>query len=340
VIDPAQPTPDEKELLLQHLRKSSSPRIRERAHAILLSSQRYSPYQISQILFRGEKTVREWIKLFHGQRIASLFPKYYGNQNAAKLTSKQKEEIAKVLSQPPSDESLPKRFWDVKSLSSYVKAEFGVVYESVQSYHFLFKISNYSFKLPGRVDKKRDERKVSKQLAQLKKVLKPLLQDPGWVVVAGDETRLVWEALLRRAWLPKGQKTIIKVERENQFQNFLGFLNLKTGQPHLFKLSWQNQTEMIRVLRLFQRSYPGKKICLVWDNAGWHKGRSLREKLKVSLKSYFLLNFPPHAPDTNPQEHIWQWSKGGIANEQFASMLELVKVFRRVVMSRKYPYQI
>ena len=40
-----------------------------------------------------------------------------------------------------------------------------------------------------------------------------------------DETRMQLEAIKRRAWLQKGQKTILKIERSDDFQNYLGFLS-------------------------------------------------------------------------------------------------------------------
>lgn len=340
MIDPAQPTRFEKEILAQHYRKSQNQLIRQRAHAILLNSQGYSFYQISQILFRTEKTVREWVKRFHRQRISSIFPRYYFNQNAAKLTRKQKREIEEVLSQPPSEYGIPKEFWEVKSLRTYIKAEFGVEYESDESYRLVFKLCNFSFHLPARFDKRRNEKFVKERLEEIRSFIKPLLKSSSWAVLVSDETRLVWEAIIRRVWLPKGKKSILKIQRNNQYQNFIGFLNLGTGKTHLFKIKWQNQETIIKALKLLKRRYPKKKICLVWDNASFHKGKDIREALRKELKSFHLLNFPPHAPDTNPQEHVWRCSKDQISNQQFNSFIQVIQSFRRSVMGRTYDYQI
>ena len=59
-----------------------------------------------------------------------------------------------------------------------------------------------------------------------------------------------------------------------------------------------------------------ERICLVWDNAAFHRGKLIRKALESALSNYFLVNFPPYAPDTNPQEHIWRWAKDKIANIQ------------------------
>jgi len=340
VINSVQITLEEKELLLQHYRKPKCEMIRERAHAVLLNFEGYSPYEIARILFRDEKTVREWVKDFLRERIASLFPRYFDNENAAKLTRKQKKEIAKILSQPPSDYGLPKNFWEVKSLRTYIKAEFGVEYESDNSYRFIFKLHNFSFHLPAKFDVKRDNEEVERRITEIRRIIKPYLINPTWVVLAADESRLIWEAIIRRAWLPKGKKTILKVIRSRNYQNFFGCLNLKTGKPHLYEIPWQNQIEIIKVLKLLQLEYPNKHICLIWDNAAFHKGKRLRMELKNNLQAFYLLNLPPYAPDANPQEHIWKYAKDEISNRQCGNIKELANEFKTIVIGRNYSYQI
>ena len=339
MVDPACPTPEELVLLKQHYRKTAGT-VSQRAHAVILSSLGRTPADIAGILLCGEKTIREWIKLWQKERLASLFSKNHWNENAAKLTQEQKEEIPRILSSPPSDHGIPKEFWDVSALREYLVAHFGVVYESPQSYHFLFRVSNFSFKLPATFDVRRNDAAIKKRIVEVRNIIAPYLKDPAWVVLAGDESRITWEALVRRVWLPKGKASILKVHRETQAQSFVGFLNLKTGKPHLFPVPWQNQKEIIKVLKLLQKKYPGKRICLVWDNAKFHKGQLIRKSLEKTLSNYFLVNFPPYDPDYNPQEHIWKWGKDQIANHQFSTLKDLSRIFRKTIMGRIYSYQI
>ncbi len=49
-------------------------------------------------------------------------------------------------------------------------------------------------------------------------------------------------------------------------------------------------------------AYPGERVILVEDNAGWHWARGLRVPANVIL--WFL---PPHSSDLNPAEHLWHW---------------------------------
>ena len=139
----------------------------------------------------------------------------------------------------------------------------------------------------------------------------PLLDDPAWEVFVSDETRMQLEAIKRRAWLQKGQKTILKVERSDDFQNYLGFLNQRTFKCHVFEIAWGRQEEIIKATAEFIKLYPHKKICIVWDNATCHKGILMRQALSKGglLQRVHIINMPPYAPDYNPIEQVWNTAK-------------------------------
>ena len=122
----------------------------------------------------------------------------------------------------------------------------------------------------------------------------------------------------------------------------MGSLDFKTGKCHFYYLSWQNQGETIKALKKLKKYYPNKKIYLVWDNAGWHKGKIIREELRKgkSLTNFHLINFPPYAPDTNPVEHIWKYDKDRVVYQPTTSFKQKVNNFKLSVIHRKYNYQI
>lgn len=345
MINFAQPTEEERELLRQHYKKSPSQFTRQRAHAIILNSEGYSFLEISRVLFKTEKTICSWIKAFNRERISSIFSKQKFNQNAAKLTREQKEQIKKILSLPPSDFGLPKAFWEVKSLKKYIKAEFNVKYQSSESYYLIFKLCNFSYHTPSAASIHRNEKRIKERMQEIREEVSKYWEDNNWEILVADETRLVWQAIIRKAWFPKGKegkKTVIKFEKSDEYQSFFGALNLKTGKPHLIKVNWQNQENIIKALKRLKRNYPNKKICLIWDNAGFHKGRILKGELKqgCSLEHYYLIALPPYAPEKNPQEKIWRYAKDEISNDQPSSFRETINIFRKIVMGRIYSYKI
>lgn len=297
---------------------------------------------IGDIISRDEHAITRWIKDWDERRMASIFTGHKGNRNASKLTKEQRQEIKETLENPPSDQGLPKAFWDVPALKKYVEAKFGTVYESDRSYHFLLKFSNLSFKHPDTFDERRDDLKVAERIEEIRTEIKPYLADPTWEVFASDEVRIELEAFTRRAWLKRGKRTIVKVNREREYQSYIGLLNQKSFTCHLYEVPWQNQEEVIKAFTQFKMAYPEKKICVVWDNAGFHKGKLIRRELSKggSLENFHLINFPPYAPDKNPIEHVWNDAKGAIANIQYDMFAETKTAFASHLDGRKFKYQI
>lgn len=330
-------------MLLGHYFKTSPiGLIRHKAQAIIMRSQDMFIREIAYALLVGERTIERWIQDFSEKRMASIFSGRIGNEYAAKLTRKQKAEIGKVLSQKPSIYGLPKEFWDVPQLKKYVYARFGIVYETDRSYHFLLEFGNLSFKLPDKFSSKRDESQIANRMDEVYAEILPLLDDPSWEVFCSDETRMQLEAITRKAWIKKGEKTIIQVERTDDYQNYLGFLNQRTFQCHVFEIAWGKQEEIIKTTAEFIKLYPNKKICIIWDNATCHKGILIRKALgKGGLLEYVhLINLPPYAPDHNPIEHVWNTTKDKLANNQDKSFTETKQRFMQLTNNRIFPYQI
>ena len=90
------------------------------------------------------------------------------------------------------------------------------------------------------------------------------------------------------------------------------------------------------------KKYSTKRVCVIWDNATCHKGKTLREKLAKgnTLERLHLIPFPPYAPDHNPIEHVWQYAKKQIANRSGLAFEEIKQSFLSSIVGRTFMYQI
>ena len=333
---------EERILLKQHLRTSPLILIRSKAQAILMREKGMTYENIGDILSRDRRTVSDWLADWNKRRMASIFTGHADNENAAKLTKEQKQEIKEALGKPPSERDLPKAFWDVPTLKTYTHATFGVVYESERSYHFLLRFSNLSFKYPDAFDYRRDTAKIAARMDEIRKEIKPLLEDPDWEVFASDEVRIEREALTRRAWLTRGASTVVKVDRTREAQSFIGFLHQTSFVCETYRMAWQDQGEILNAFELFLKKHPQKKLCIVWDNAPFHKGKEIRKALVKGglLERVHLIAMPPYAPDENPIEHVWKDAKGAIANVQHDTLAATTELFEHHINHRTFPYHI
>jgi transposase len=332
---------DEYSLLIEHYKTAGSRLIRERAHCILLSMQGRHVPDIADILLRDADTVRDRLKAYQADRLAGVFPGYADNTNASKLTLEQVAEIKATLhTSPDSANGLPGSFWSVKKLKSYLQAEYGVVYESDRSYHHLFAVSNFSFKLPEGFDQRRDDELVATRMAAIAQEITQK-QTEGYAIFFADECSLAWETEYRRAWLPKGRKTVLRVNRKKTRQHYFGALNVATKQEELFRPDWQNTENITTALRELTKRYPGQKLCLVWDNARRHRSKELRALPGTGneFAHFHFIWLPPYAPDHNPQEHVRKIAKTETKNTVTGTFEGLQQIFEAAISGRKFDYK-
>lgn len=332
---------EEEALLEDHYKKCETLLIRSRAHAVLLSHDGYHVPEIARILRADEQTVRAWIEAFHDERFGSLFPRYTANTHASKITAVQRAEIQETLRAPPSEVELPGAFWSVKALKSYLSAQYGIVYESDRSYHHLFAVNELSFKLPEGFDRRRDDVFVEQRMREVRQEIQELTR-VGYIPFAADECSLAWETTFRKAWVTKGEKTIIRMNREKQRRHYFGALNLLSHQHELIPLDWQNTANIITALRELTHRYPHQKLCILWDNARWHRAKDLRELLGEGAEFAHIrfVWMPPYAPDENPEEHVWKVGKDATANQCTATFDELAALFESSIQGKRFAYQI
>lgn len=333
---------EEKQIVKGYFKTSPLLLIRLKAQAILMRDRSIQMGDIAAVLSRDERTVRRWVRDFTERRIASIFTGKKDNENASKLTREQKAEIQKVLKEKPSAYGLPKEFWDVPQLKKYVYTRFGAVYETDRSYHFLLEFGNLSFKYPDKFNVKRNEGKIAARMEEIYGEIIPYLEDPTWEIFCSDESRMRLEAITRKAWLTKGKKTVIKVQRSDDYQNYLGFLNQRTFECHVFEIAWGRAEEIIKATVEFLKLYPNKKICIIWDNATCHKGKLMRAALAKDglLERVHLIPLPPYAPDCNPIEHVWNTAKDALSNNQDKTFEETKLKFMQQVNRKFFYYQI
>ena len=126
--------PEETAVLIRWKKRSDNHvLVRMKAEAILYASEGVGIGIIAKMVERAERTVQEWLAEWRATRMCSVLTGHAGNQNAAKLTRAQKQELKTILAQPPSQAGVHAEFWDVPAIRDVVKILSDVEYESDSS---------------------------------------------------------------------------------------------------------------------------------------------------------------------------------------------------------------
>ncbi|MFC2624119.1 MAG: helix-turn-helix domain-containing protein [Propionibacterium acidifaciens] len=108
--------------------------VRMKAEAILYASEGVGIGIIAKMVERTERTVQEWLADWQATRMCSVLTGHAGNQNAAKLTRDQKQELKKILAQPPSRTGARAGFRDTPAVHDVMKILSDARYQSDPSH--------------------------------------------------------------------------------------------------------------------------------------------------------------------------------------------------------------
>ena len=352
-------------ILQMHKARSPYKLMRRKSEAILMLSEGIGVDLVARLLERAAGTVVEWVRDWRRDRLSSIRTGHAGNSNASKLSSEQERQTLEALSRPPSEQGIAAEFWNTHDLAGWMHGRFGVEYASDSSYRCLLHMAGLSFHLPEEVDRRRaDETGVEARMAQIRAEIARLTGKPekqeedgneepeeerkeesngdDVIVVSADEVRIEHEAITRRAWCKRGARTRMRVDRKRQSQSYIGFLHEADGNVDLMRLDWQNTSNIVKALTDLTLKYPDKTIVVVWDNAGWHKSKKLREHLGKGniLERIHLINLPPYSPNKNPIERVWGEGKRSISNRQRAHFEDTRNAFETFIRSNKFPYRL
>jgi DDE superfamily endonuclease len=144
---------------------------------------------------------------------------------------------------------------------------------------------------------------------------------PGAVLLFEDETILRLFPVLRRAWSLRGEQAIVPITGRNAKRVLFGTINPRTGHRIVLRRPNMRQENFQDFLWLLRRSYPGREIWLLLDEAPCHlapRSQALAAALNVEM-----IWLPKQCPELNAMDQLFRGLKGEIsANYQFKDIDE------------------
>lgn len=311
----------------------------QKAQAILLINREYPIEEIIEMTGYERSQIFRLRKRFLSEGVGSIIDKRKGKPKEI-LTKSQREEILEtVRTKTPKDFGYANEHWTTGFLGKWIEEQYEVKYKSKTSLYLVFKKASFTYHKPGRVYDKHDEKEISQWKAETHPKIRKYWKQKDAVILCADEMILTTETTIQKVWLPEGEFPKITCGTGGRKRkNVYGFLNLKTGQEHAFKTEHQNMYQTKDILKEIRKMYPDKKIVLLWDNAGWHKGSVVQTYIKKD-KRIVQIPFPRYAPEENPQEHVWKRGRDQCTHNRFIENIDeatddLVKYFNET----RFPY--
>jgi len=297
----------------------------KRAQAILLVEQEVSNQLLGILTALKHVTAVKLRKRFIKDGLDAIKNKREDKKPRSLLTRNQRKQLATVLVRDtPIKYGYDCSYWTTWILSHLIFEQYGVKYKSRTSIYVIFKESKFTYHKPERVSCRHNQKLIDEWKKTKRTIMKKAFKNNNTVILTGDEMVLSTQTTVQKVWLPQGEQAFVDVTINRKSCSIYGFLNVKTGQEHAFKTKKQTMQITCKILDKIGKLYPNKKIVIFWDNAPWHRGSKVREFLSETQHDFYLVNFPPYAPEENPQEHVWKNAREHVTHNKFLKNIEWV----------------
>lgn len=311
-----------------------------RAQAVLLLDQEVKLFAITSITHYKRRQIFEWRRKYLAEGTKSLEDKRKGKPKELLTKTQRDDLLEKLENTTPENYGYDSDYWTTGILVNYIERQYNVRYKSKTSYYIVFRQAKFTYHKPGRVYERRNEQEVQEWRNKAKERVQSAWHDFNTVVLAEDEMHLSTQTTVQKIWLPQGEYPHIEITSKREARSIYGFLDVKTGKEHAFKTKWQNMYITAEILKKIRKIYPQKKILLLWDQAGWHKGREAQKVIKKD-KNIETLYFPAAAPEENPQEHVWKSGRSAITHNVFVKDIDkTTDQFVAYLNTTKFPYML
>jgi len=290
---------DEERDVLKHLKDhGETPRIRQRAHAILLSELGKSVNEIAVIFSVTGVTVRSWLDRWdeHGPLGLGDSPRPGGPPI---LTDDERQQVVELIKKYPNSP---------KTVLEKIKEMIGKTI-SARTLRRLARSANLRWKRMRRSLKNlRDEdefREAQRDLEEIKEDHKAGDYDLYYF----DEAGFSLVPTVPYGWQPEGERLEIPSRRSGQI-NVLGFLCYDGSlTPYVVDGSVDSEI-VVACMDHFSKKIGGRPSLVVIDNASPHTSAKFQSHIETwEARGLFFYFLPPYCPELNLIEILWRMIK-------------------------------
>jgi transposase len=271
-------------------KKERDKRVCDRIKAVLAYDDGYSYSEIARLLLLDDETIRRHIKAYFSKH--KLAPENGGRSSY--MTASETEALRVHLT-----ETL---YQYVKDICIYVKEKFNKSY-TVSGMTKWLHANGFRYKKPHGVPAKADKQRQTEFIAYYESLKSSL--SPDEALFFADCSHPEHQTRLAYGWIPKGLRKAKEMTACQKRVNLIGAINLDGHHIEYRQVDWVNAESLKEFLQQLIDANPDKSIIhLIWDNAGYHKSKAIRDFVaNTKIKLHFL---PPYSPNLNPIERLWK----------------------------------
>lgn len=288
---------------------------RRRRRAVELVRQGERPSVVAHFLGVDRSSVYRW-RQAAAQGDAALAAALHPHR-PPQLSPAQLGRLDALLRQGPQAHGWPNALWTTQRVADVIARYFRIRYHHDHVGRFLRQRLGWSVQKPQRRARERDEAAILRwQSEEFPRIVREA-QQRGAHLVFLDESGFQLTPSVRRTWAPRGQTPILDAyDRRDRISAISSITVSPTNRRlnlyfHLLEDNTNVHAEDIVDYLRHLKAYLGGPLTVLWDGSRIHDRAKLVQAFLAEHPEIQTERLPAYAPELNPDELVWAWTKYG-----------------------------
>jgi transposase len=249
---------------------------------------------------------------------------------ATRLSLAQQQQLEQLLLQGAQSHGWPNQLWTTQRIAEVIRRHFDVSLHHDHVGRFLRQRLKWSPQKPRRRARERDDVAIAHWKSNVFPEIVEAAGERNAHLVFLDESGFMLTPTVRRTWAPQGLTPLLSCWDRRDRLSAISCITVSPQRARLnfyFTLLPDNTNVTAEHIIDFLRDLKtqlGSPFTVIWDGSNIH-GRSKLVKAYLAKHPEIVAEkLPSYAPELNPDEGVWGWSKyGRLANLAATNTLEL-----------------
>jgi transposase len=234
-----------------------------------------------------------------------------------RLSAEQLVQLEALLRQGAKAHGWPNELWTAARVARLIERHFGVKHHPEHVRKILKRRLGWTSQKPRRKARECKLKEVERWLGdELPRIIREAFRRRAHVAFL-DESGFYLTPCVRRTLAPRGQTPVLTCWDRRDRLSAISCITLspRVGRPDLhFRLLAKNETvhgeDVVAFLRQLRRQLRGP-FTVVWDRHKIHSKSRVVQAYLAEHPDIVAEDLPAYAPEANPDEWVWSWSKYG-----------------------------
>jgi transposase len=248
-----------------------------------------------------------------------------------RLSDDQLRDLERLLEQGAKAHGWPNQLWTAARVAQLIRRHFGVSYHPDHVRRFLRARLGWTSQKPRRQARERDEDKIARwQSEEFPRIVRATWDRSAYLVLL-DESGFMLTPSVRRTLAKRGRTPILDAWDRRDRISAISCITVSPKRHRLnlhFQLLPDNTNvtadHVVEYLRRLGGVLPGP-MTVVWDRNKIHSRSKVVKKYLAEHPEIVVEDFPAYAPELNPDEGVWGWTKYGRLSNLAADHTDMLR---------------